>query len=168
MRRYRKKHKARVTPPVTPTVTVTPTRLQTTETDTDTEKKGLERARVTRGARLSEDWQPSASDLNEAGKIGLRLYEIDNEIPKFRDYWHSRAGPNAVKRDWSATWRNWCRKAMEQKGTGNGPKLSVVDAGERLIAAEAARIGNGTGPLLDLTANGAETSDETARPLPKR
>ncbi|HEY1490980.1 MAG TPA: hypothetical protein VGF90_08065, partial [Verrucomicrobiae bacterium] len=95
-----------------------------------------------RGSRLATDWQPSAKDVEDAGKIGLRLYEIDAEIPKFIDYWHARAGPGAVKRDWSATWRNWCRKAFEQQkpGGSNGrqlqdDRLSVGKAAERLMAA---------------------------------
>jgi uncharacterized protein YdaU (DUF1376 family) len=119
-----------------------------------------------RGSPLADNWQPSFNDLKDAGEIGLRLYQIDNEIHKFRDYWHARAGPGAVKRDWSATWRNWCRKAIE--GKGNGSRPSVMEAGERLIAAEKARTGVDTGPLLDLTPTSSTTSDQASGPLPER
>jgi hypothetical protein len=191
-RRYRKRygrnaskrdHTVTVTPTVTPTVT-RPLRpndqRQRTETETETEKNTTSEetkevsssvvalARVTRGSRLAADWLPSDADLKAAGEIGLRLYEIDNEISKFRDYWHARAGPGAIKRDWSATWRNWCRKAREQQGKGNGSRSNVVDAGERLIAAEKARTGDCSGPLLDLTPASSTTSHPPARPLPER
>lgn len=32
----------------------------------------------------------------------------------FCDYWLAKTGAGATKRDWPATWRNWCRKAAEQ------------------------------------------------------
>ena len=38
----------------------------------------------------------------------------ESEIDKFRDYWIAKAGDNATKKDWSATWRNWCRNAHER------------------------------------------------------
>ena len=33
------------------------------------------------------------------------------EAEKFRDFWCSKAGREAAKLDWQATWRNWCRNA---------------------------------------------------------
>jgi uncharacterized protein YdaU (DUF1376 family) len=87
-----------------------------------------------RGSRLVPDWYPSSADLKFAADLGLRLFEVDNEVNKFADYWHARAGPGAVKRDWSATWRNWCRKAIEDKGKGNatGRKQTLVERGQEL------------------------------------
>jgi uncharacterized protein YdaU (DUF1376 family) len=126
-----------------------------------------------RGSRLSNDWQPSDADLKFAGDLGLRLYEIDGEIPKFIDHWANKPGKAGIMLDWSRTWRNWCRHAIElkpnSKSNGNGQHRSdVVDAGERLIAAEKARTGDCTGPLLDLTPASSTTSDPAPGPLPKR
>jgi len=73
-----------------------------------------------RGCRLPADWMPSLVDQDEALHIGLTRQQIQVEGEKFRDYWHSRAGPGSTKIDWSATWRNWCRKANEDNR--NGPK----------------------------------------------
>jgi hypothetical protein len=28
----------------------------------------------------------------------------------FRDYWRAQPGQKALKADWEATWRNWCRR----------------------------------------------------------
>lgn len=41
---------------------------------------------------------------------------IDNiEIEKFTDYWKSQSGAKAVKKDWMATFRNWCRTDWVKK-----------------------------------------------------
>jgi hypothetical protein len=42
------------------------------------------------------------------------------QADRFRDYWHSVAGSKATKRDWFATWRNWCRSDRAQPGRVNG------------------------------------------------
>ncbi len=33
----------------------------------------------------------------------------------FADHWHSKAGKDATKTDWEATWRNWCRGPIAQR-----------------------------------------------------
>lgn len=80
-----------------------------------------------RGTRLAVGWQPLEADMFFAGSI-LGRDGASREIPKFCDYWHARAGPGAVKRDWSATWRNWCRKAAEN---GNGFRENGSTDGRR-------------------------------------
>jgi hypothetical protein len=40
---------------------------------------------------------------------------VVGEVDKFRDHWHSQPGQKGTKVDWSATWRNWCRRAAERK-----------------------------------------------------
>lgn len=76
-----------------------------------------------RGSRLPDDWVPSESDLEEARAL-LPPDRIPLEEAKFRDYWRARAGPGAVKNDWAATWRNWCRKASEDSGRGGSLKTN--------------------------------------------
>lgn len=81
-----------------------------------------------RGLRLPPDWLPSQADVDEARLIGLTPIEIQAETSKFCDYWHARAGPGGVKLDWSATWRNWCRTAVERrKGNGNHRKQNLSE-----------------------------------------
>jgi len=72
----------------------------------------------TKATRLSEHWQPSPDHLHFAENEGLSASEIEREAAKFRDYWVGRADAGGVKRDWSATWRNWVRKAKEGKSNG--------------------------------------------------
>jgi len=61
-----------------------------------------------RGSRLSETWQPSSDDQEFAARLG-----VVGEVEKFRDYWISQPGQKGLKLDWSATWRNWVRRAAE-------------------------------------------------------
>jgi hypothetical protein len=125
---------------VSPAVSETP---PDSDSDSETEKNKKEVVALARGSRLAADWYPDDAGLNFAKELGLRLYEIDNEANKFRDYWHARAGPGAVKRDWAATWRNWCRKAKETPSNGashgrqlQDDRLSVSKAIDRLAAAD--------------------------------
>lgn len=37
------------------------------------------------------------------------------ETAKFIDYWQAKAGRDACKLDWTATWRNWMRRSAEQQ-----------------------------------------------------
>jgi hypothetical protein len=74
--------------------------------------------KVVRGSRLSGDWHPSPLEIAFALDRGMPRARIDTEIEKFRNYWIAKSGAGAVKRDWSATWRNWIITAMER---GNGP-----------------------------------------------
>ncbi|EJF85321.1 hypothetical protein MCW_00840, partial [Cardidatus Bartonella washoeensis 085-0475] len=99
-------------------------------------------AQANRGCRLPEDFEP---DYDFAIEEGLPPERVKVEIAKFRDYWKAKAGKDACKADWKATWRNWVRKAIEdlKKGQnyGNYPQKqksiserladSVLDIGSR-------------------------------------
>ena len=68
-----------------------------------------------RGCRLPDDFEP---DLGFASRLGL---DSAAEWAKFRDYWAAQPGLKGRKTDWQATWRNWCRKAAEQRPRASGP-----------------------------------------------
>jgi hypothetical protein len=74
--------------------------------------------KVVRGSRLAGDWHPSPPEIAFALDRGMPRARVDTEIEKFRNYWVAKSGASAIKRDWSATWRNWIITAMER---GNGP-----------------------------------------------
>ena len=63
----------------------------------------------TRGKRLEEDWVLPDDDRAWTKKERPDLH-IDTVAATFRDHWISVSGVRALKRDWSATWRNWCRR----------------------------------------------------------
>jgi len=74
--------------------------------------------RSPRGSRLAPDWRPSPAD--EAFADGLML-NVERTSANFRDFWHAKAGKDAVKLDWSATWRGWCRREAERLPAGRKP-----------------------------------------------
>jgi uncharacterized protein YdaU (DUF1376 family) len=68
------------------------------------------------GTRLSPEWDLSAEDLQFALNEGLTHDDARRELGKFRDYWASAVGARARKSDWPACWRNWVRKAADDRG----------------------------------------------------
>ena len=58
-------------------------------------------------------------------KDNLPGVDPDWEASKFKDFWLA-ATKNAMKKDWDAAFRNWCRKAYEDRKKfnpdGDGPK----------------------------------------------
>lgn len=69
--------------------------------------------RSPRGGRLPPDWTPSDDDAHFALSLGLDDRAV---AANFRDYWHAKAGKDATKLDWPATWRGWCRREAERRG----------------------------------------------------
>lgn len=89
-----------------------PAQAQPTATDKD---DNASKSNGTRGLRLPADWRPSAADIAWQRGEQIGDDEARRETEKFRDYWHSRAGAAARKLDWSLTWRNWIRKAIDDR-----------------------------------------------------
>lgn len=58
---------------------------------------------------LPKDWGLWALENMKWDDSIVRL-----EADKFRDYWIARAGKDACKADWLATWRNWCRNSRSE------------------------------------------------------
>lgn len=72
--------------------------------------------KVKKASRLPDDWEPEIADIKKAYADGLTEDEARREFEKFKDYWRARAGSDARKLDWNATFRNWMRKASDDKG----------------------------------------------------
>lgn len=67
-----------------------------------------------KGSRITGCWSPEDRDWQFAiSELGSQA--ADRELAKFRDYWIGRAGAGGIKADWSATWRNWVRKAADDR-----------------------------------------------------
>jgi hypothetical protein len=72
----------------------------------------------TRGCRLPDGWTPDPEpDLVTAfgGPDAARA-----ELDRFADYWRAQPGAKGRKADWQATWRNWLRRAAEDRKPVNG------------------------------------------------
>jgi hypothetical protein len=124
---------------VSPAVAQTPPE---TEADADTETEpeqsrsslrvdarvGGDKPAAQRATRISAEWTPSPDDLAAARREGLSETDARRESAKFRDYFLAKAGKDAARLDWSATWRNWCRRAAEQLGRSPPPdRAAAVD-----------------------------------------
>lgn len=88
-----------------------------------------------RGCRIPPNWAPSPQDYAVASKEGLDPQEISREADKFRDYFTAATGPNAAKRDWSATWRNWVRRAGDDKRRRGSRPAQQRGGSEQTLAA---------------------------------
>lgn len=69
-----------------------------------------------KGARLSDDWQPTESDHGTAVRL-LGPHRAGTELAKFRDFWKAKPGKDGCKLDWDATYRNWVRTAADRLPT---------------------------------------------------
>lgn len=89
-------------------------RPETEQIQNREEKKEVEarvpRSAPKRGTRIPEDFELSAAGAEFATKLGLNL---QNTLAKFRDHWTAATGQSAIKLDWDAAWRTWCRKEIE-------------------------------------------------------
>lgn len=68
-----------------------------------------------RGTRLADGWEPGGELLTWAAAEHPGV-DPDLETAKFRDYWRAKAGKDATKADWPATWRNWIRNSKPTPG----------------------------------------------------
>ena len=98
------------------------------EAEADIPPSQTSSVRPPRGCRLPADWKPSPDDAAAARAAGV---DLATTAAKFSDYWCAKAGANAVKLDWSATWRNWCRTEAERR---HGKPQATPAAGRRSAA----------------------------------
>lgn len=78
-----------------------------------------------RGFRLSDHLKangsmPECPEEYRAAAEALGV-EASDQWPRFYDYWLAQPGQKGVKLDWLATWRNWCRKSVDDGRNGRGP-----------------------------------------------
>ena len=77
-----------------------------------------------RGSRLPDDWvlPKSWGDWALSTFSAWTEDDVRVEAEKFADHWRAKAGKDACKTDWQATWRNWCRSDLAQRGkTASAP-----------------------------------------------
>lgn len=109
------------------------------------ESKPKSERKSARGTRLPLDWQPDETDLAFGESEGVH---VPNEIGKFRDYWVAQPGQKGVKVDWSATWRNWCRRAEKRAISRHDRLLDWVNSIEEKN--DESEIGGTSGQYLGL------------------
>lgn len=68
-----------------------------------------------KGTRLSDDWVIPKEWIDWAtSEMSVNELAARSEADRFGDYWRSQAGAKGVKANWSATWRNWVRSAIDR------------------------------------------------------
>lgn len=70
-----------------------------------------------RASRLPADWVlPKAwGDWAMAEYPQWTPEKVRLEGQRFADHWRAKSGADATKRDWLATWRNWCRSDITHR-----------------------------------------------------
>jgi hypothetical protein len=78
---------------------------------------GAERAPSQRGTRLPKDWELPAEwmDWSLAEHPHWGPQTVQGIAAKFGRYWRAKAGKDATKLDWLATWQNWCTSDITQR-----------------------------------------------------
>lgn len=140
--RSRREAKAKQTPKQTRSKTKPETETET-ETDISLTTDVVREAPRTRGTRLPDSWMPAANVVARMRSDHPHI-DLKAEHAKFLDYWHAKAGKDARKTDWDATFRNWIRRAAEQhprapngvNGIGKPTQkaLGYQTSAERIIA----------------------------------
>jgi hypothetical protein len=125
VRKFREKHAPTVNELHKPETDET--RSIVSETPGNAEERRGEEKRLSpspkRATRLPDDW--TLPDDWRAYCLQNRPDLTPDRVAEdFRDYWRARAGPDAAKLDWAATWRRWVRnqKASNGNGTYNGKR----------------------------------------------
>lgn len=111
------------------------------------EREGEQRSDTSRGkprsdraTRIPDGWTPAAEEQLQTEAQAADV-DLHRELERFRDYWQAQGGQRGRRVDWQATWRNWLRKAIDDKPQRNGrppPANSKgADYAERYEAAAA-------------------------------
>jgi hypothetical protein len=115
-----------------------------------------------KGSRLPDGWQlPKAWGEWAMAEYPAWTAEIVRlEAAKFADHWHAKAGKDAAKLDWEATWRTWCRSDICQRSHAGKPSFAQQ-------AADVARTTVPSRPDRDPVLLEIERHSAKAAPIPE-
>jgi hypothetical protein len=98
-----------------------------------------------KAARLPDDWKlPKTWGQWALDNFEVSANDVRGVASVFKDHWIAKTGKDAVKRDWEATWRNWCRSTYtgwkpKKVDTSHAPDLLGGDQPKGAGYAEAMR-----------------------------
>jgi hypothetical protein len=84
-----------------------------------------ERGARAKGTYLPDGWSPTPEVVAQMRAEQPHINQ-EIELEKFRDHWRSTTR-NAMKRDWTAAYRNWIRNAAKWALRNGTPARSTVD-----------------------------------------
>ena len=82
------------------------------EPEPEPEPLTLSKESVKRAHRIDPNFNVSA-EMREWASREVPGLNLDKVTASFIDYWSAKAGKDAMKLDWVATWRNWLRRDHE-------------------------------------------------------
>jgi len=86
----------------------------TTEPNPTVESAQPASPRQRRGTRIPDDFVVSAEMRSWVSEHCPGL-DWRDQTERFCDYWRAKAGAGATKTDWVSTWRNWMRRAYDER-----------------------------------------------------
>ena len=94
-----------------------------------------------RATRIPDDYMPSPHVIEDM-RAECPKVDLEAEHRKFVDYWRAKAGKDATKLDWDATWRNWIRRAKDSNVSQFPSRPSASDRAQAHLdtVAEAERL----------------------------
>lgn len=85
-----------------------------------------------KASRLPNDWTlPGEYRQWALDKFGWTPEFCEEVAEKFRDHWLGKAGSNASKNDWFATWRNWCRNEKKTPASAKPTRIALKNPADR-------------------------------------
>lgn len=111
--------------------TVTPALAREEKRREEKKDKTEDRERSPSGSRLPVDWVAPDEWLEHCRETRPDL-DASVVACNFADYWHGKAGKDARKVDWHATWRTWVRKESPPPQRGRSPPESFRERDERV------------------------------------
>lgn len=92
-----------------------PAEVKRSEVEVKRSEEKQTKSKSVRATRLPPDWQLPEDWKTWAIKVfHLEPQKVVRIGLMFRDFWHAKAGANAAKMDWFATWRIWVTKEVER------------------------------------------------------
>ena len=97
-----------------------------------------------RATRIPDDYMPSPHVIEDM-RAECPKVDLEAEHRKFVDYWRAKAGKDATKLDWDATWRNWIRRAKDSNVSQFPARRTASEKSQAWLdtAEEAARLMGG-------------------------
>ena len=78
-----------------------------------------------RGTRIPSDFAVTA-EMTTWATQNAPLVDVVAETERFRDYWTAVSGQRGTKLDWVATWRNWMRRANDDRSRGRRSQADIM------------------------------------------
>ena len=78
-----------------------------------------------RGTRIPSDFAVTA-EMTAWAAQNVPLVDVVAETDRFRDYWTAVSGQRGTKLDWVATWRNWMRRANDDRSRGRRSQAQIM------------------------------------------